>query len=213
MQLWHNATTGPGKAFWDKTVADFQAANPNVKIKIQAIQNEDLDGKLQTALNSGSAPGHLPAARRRQDGRDGRGRPADGPHRRSPPRPSRRSATARSRPSARRQGLRDAVDVLPGGFFYSKDLFKKAGITRRRRRWTSSTRDVDQAQGAGSRRSPSAPRTPGRPPLVLLLRAARVQQGDARRRRQDKTFDDPCWTKAGKDLRRSPARSRSTRAS
>src|SRR5688572_16729998 len=56
MQFWHNATTGPGKAFWDKTVADFQTANPNVKIKIQQVQNEDLDGKLQTALNSGSAP-------------------------------------------------------------------------------------------------------------------------------------------------------------
>src|SRR4030095_17221433 len=56
MSFWHNATTGDGKAFWDKTVADFQAANPNVKIEIQSIQNEDMDGKLQTALNSGDAP-------------------------------------------------------------------------------------------------------------------------------------------------------------
>jgi len=56
MTFWHNATTGDGKAFWDKTVADFEAANPNVKINIQSIQNEDMDGKLQTALNSGSAP-------------------------------------------------------------------------------------------------------------------------------------------------------------
>src|SRR3954464_8889718 len=56
MTFWHNATTGPGKAFWEKTVTDFQAAHPNVKIKIQALQNEELDGKLQTALNSGSAP-------------------------------------------------------------------------------------------------------------------------------------------------------------
>src|SRR3954453_23576260 len=37
MQFWHNATTGPGKAFWDKTVADFQTSHPNVKIQIQAI--------------------------------------------------------------------------------------------------------------------------------------------------------------------------------
>src|SRR5215204_6105543 len=56
MTFWHNATTGPGKAFWDKTVADFQTANPNVTIEAQSIQNEELDGKLQTALNSGSAP-------------------------------------------------------------------------------------------------------------------------------------------------------------
>src|SRR3954464_9663679 len=56
MQLWENATTGPGKAFWEKTAADYHTAHPNVTIKLQAIQNEDLDGKLQTALNSGSAP-------------------------------------------------------------------------------------------------------------------------------------------------------------
>src|SRR4051794_8441735 len=35
MQLWENATTGPGKAFWDKTAADFHTAHPNVTIKIQ----------------------------------------------------------------------------------------------------------------------------------------------------------------------------------
>src|SRR5689334_2517102 len=56
MTLWENATTGPGKAFWEKAAADFHTAHPNVTIKIQTVQNEDLDGKLQTALNSGSAP-------------------------------------------------------------------------------------------------------------------------------------------------------------
>ena len=56
MQLWENATTGPGKAFWEKVAADYHTAHPTVTIKIQTVQNEDLDGKLQTALNSGSAP-------------------------------------------------------------------------------------------------------------------------------------------------------------
>src|SRR5450756_478941 len=54
--FWHNATTGAGAAFWDDTAATFEADHPNVTIEIQAIQNEDLDGKLQTALNSGDAP-------------------------------------------------------------------------------------------------------------------------------------------------------------
>ena len=26
MTFWHNATTGDGKAYWEKTVADFEAA-------------------------------------------------------------------------------------------------------------------------------------------------------------------------------------------
>ena len=56
MTLWHNSTTGPGVEFWEQTVADFEEANPGVTIEIQSIQNEDLDGKLQTALNSGDAP-------------------------------------------------------------------------------------------------------------------------------------------------------------
>ena len=56
MTFWHNSTTGDGKAYWESTVKDFETANPNVTINIQAIQNEDMDGKLQTALNSGDAP-------------------------------------------------------------------------------------------------------------------------------------------------------------
>ena len=56
MSLWTNATTGPGAAFFEDTVKSFEAANPGVTIKIQTVQNEDLDGKLQTALNSGDAP-------------------------------------------------------------------------------------------------------------------------------------------------------------
>ncbi len=56
MTFWHNSTTGPGKAYWESTVADFEEANPGVTIEIQSIQNEDMDGKLQTALNSGDAP-------------------------------------------------------------------------------------------------------------------------------------------------------------
>src|SRR5687768_5264089 len=56
MTFWHNSTTGPGKAYWDDTVAAFEEANPGVTIEVQSVQNEEMDGKLQTALNSGDAP-------------------------------------------------------------------------------------------------------------------------------------------------------------
>ena len=56
LTFWHNSTTGDGKAYWEKTVDAFEEANPGVTVKIQSIQNEDMDGKLQTALNSGDAP-------------------------------------------------------------------------------------------------------------------------------------------------------------
>jgi raffinose/stachyose/melibiose transport system substrate-binding protein len=56
MTLWQNSTTGPGQEFWDTAIAEFESDHPGVTIESQAIQNEDLDGKLQTALNSGDAP-------------------------------------------------------------------------------------------------------------------------------------------------------------
>src|SRR4051795_6190579 len=130
MQFWHNATTGPGKAFWDKTVADFQASHPNVKIQIQAIQNEDLDGKLQTALNSGSAPdiffqrggGKMAAMVEAGQVKD-----------------ITNDITAETKQAVGDAALKTEqidgktyavpVSILPGGFWYSKNLFEKAGVT------------------------------------------------------------------------------------
>ena len=55
--MWHNSTTGDGKAYWESAAKAFEKENPNVTIKIEAIQNEDMDGKLQTALQDpNSAP-------------------------------------------------------------------------------------------------------------------------------------------------------------
>ena len=55
--VWENSTTGDGKKFWEDAAAAYEKKNPNVHIKIEAIQNEDMDGKLQTALQDpDSAP-------------------------------------------------------------------------------------------------------------------------------------------------------------
>ncbi|NJP75576.1 extracellular solute-binding protein, partial [Streptomyces sp. C1-2] len=54
--LWTNATEGRGIDFWEAAAKDYHAEHQDVTIKIQSIQNEDLDGKLQNALNSNSAP-------------------------------------------------------------------------------------------------------------------------------------------------------------
>lgn len=140
MQLWQNSTTGPGKAFWDKTAADFHTAHPNVTIKVQSIQNEDLDGKLQTALNSGSAPdiflqrggGKMAAmveAGQLKDITDGIN--AD----------TKQAVSEAALKTAQIDGKAYAipVSILPGGLWYSKDLFQKAGVTTPRPPWTSST--------------------------------------------------------------------------
>ena len=56
LTFWTNATPGPGLMFMQNAVKSFDAAHPGVTIKMQAIQNEDYDGKLQTALASNTAP-------------------------------------------------------------------------------------------------------------------------------------------------------------
>jgi raffinose/stachyose/melibiose transport system substrate-binding protein len=202
MQLWENATTGPGKAFWDKTAADYHAAHPNVTIKIQAIQNEDLDGKLQTALNSGSAPdiflqrggGKMAAMVEADQLKDISGDITD----------------------ATKQALGDAVlgagqvdgksyaipiSILPGGLWYSKDLFQKAGVTA-----PPTTRDefnaaVTKLKANGT---PVALGAKDAWPAAhwfyfFALRACSKDTLDATAK--SKTFDDPCWTKAGNDLK------------
>jgi raffinose/stachyose/melibiose transport system substrate-binding protein len=202
MQFWHNATTGPGKAFWDKTVADFQTAKPNVKIKIQQVQNEDLDGKLQTALNSGSAPDiFLQRGGGKMAAMVEAGQLKD---------------ITNDITSETKQAVGDAalgtgqidgkayavpVSILPGGFWYSKNLFKKAGVA-------AQPTTLDELNAAVTKlKAIDAPIALGAKDAwpaahwyyFFALRACSQASLDAAAK--DKDFSDPCWTKAGEDLK------------
>ncbi|WP_092541751.1 ABC transporter substrate-binding protein [Actinoplanes derwentensis] len=202
MDFWHNATTGPGKAFWDKTVADFQTANPTVKIKIQQVQNEDLDGKLQTALNSGSAPdiflqrggGKMAAMVEAGQLKDITGDIS--------------AATKQAVGDAALQtGQVDGkayavpVSILPGGLWYSKDLFTKAGVTTPPATLDEFNSAVTKLKAKGT---PIALGGKDAWPAAhwyyfFVLRACTKATLDAAAK--DKNFGDPCWTKAGEDLK------------
>ncbi|WP_248148190.1 extracellular solute-binding protein [Microbacterium aoyamense] len=129
MTFWHNSTTGDGKQYWDDTVAAFEEANPGVTIEVQSVQNEEMDGKLQTSLNSGEGPDIFMAR--------GGGKLAD--------------IVAAGQVKDLTAGLTGAttndvgaalnafaidgknygvpVSILPSGIFYSADLFETAGVT------------------------------------------------------------------------------------
>lgn len=127
LTFWHNSTTGPGKEYWDETAAMFEEET-GVKVNIQAIQNEDMDGKLQTALNSGDAPDVFMAR--------GGGKLADIVE----------AGQALDLTDLIDDDVRDAVggtlnafsvdgkvygmptSVLPGGIYYNKAMFEEAGI-------------------------------------------------------------------------------------
>jgi len=202
MSLWQNSTTGPGQEFWDKTVADFEADNPGVTIDVQAIQNEDLDGKLQTALNSGDAPdiflqrggGKMAAMVAAGQLMDITGGISDQVKDEIPE----GSFIANS--------LEDKVyampvAVLPGGIFYSQDLFDAAGITEAPATITDLETAVEKLKTTGV--APIALGAKDAWPAAhwFYFFALRECSPDVLAEAADtKDFSDGCWIKAGEDL-------------
>lgn len=202
MTFWHNSTTGPGKEYWDSTVAAFEAANPGVDIEVQSIQNEDMDGKLQTALNSGDAPDIFMAR--------GGGKLADVVE----------AGQAMDLTDSIDEATRAAVGegalsafsiddkvygmptaVLPGGIYYNQALFQAAGITA-----TPTT--VAELAAATDALEPT-----GVAPIALGAKdawpAAHYYYFFAVRHCSEETLDavaesldfsDECWLRAGEDL-------------
>jgi len=202
MTFWHNATTGPGKAFWDKTVADFQAAHPNVKIQAQAIQNEDLDGKLQTALNSGDAPdiflqrggGKMAAMVEAGQLMDISDSITDA---------TKKVITPGSFKPSQIEGKTYAMPagVLPGGFFYSKDLFAKAGITQPPATLAELEADVQKLKATGVAPVALGGKDAWPAAHYYYFFALRACSPDTiTSTAKSLSFSDPCWLKAGQDL-------------
>lgn len=130
MTFWHNSTTGEGKEYWENVVAAFEDENPGVTIEIEAIQNEDMDGKLQNALQAGDAPDIFMAR--------GGGKLVDvveaGKVMDLSDKVSEETKAAVNEAAFAAFEVHDGlygmpVAVLPGGLFYSEDLFDDAGIT------------------------------------------------------------------------------------
>ena len=202
MSLWQNSTTGPGQDFWDATVASFEADNPGVTIDVQAIQNEDLDGKLQTALNSGDAPdiflqrggGKLAAMVAAGQLMDITGGISDQVKEEIPE----GSFIANS--------LEDKiyampVAVLPGGIFYSQDLFTAAGIADAPTTMDEFDTVVEQLKDSGV--APVALGAKDAWPAAhwYYFFALRQCSPDVLAEAADqKDFTDDCWIRAGEDL-------------
>lgn len=202
MTLWHNSTTGPGVEFWEQTVADFEKDNPGVTIEIQSIQNEDLDGKLQTALNSGDAPdiflqrggGKMAAMVKAGQLKDLTDAIA-GPAAEEIPDASYSANSLDGKIYAM------PVAVLPGGLFYSQDLFDQAGITE-------NPTTLDELEEATV-----ALKSAGIDPIALGAKdawpaahwyywlALRECSSDTLAAAADEMdFSDECWVRAGEDL-------------
>ncbi len=202
MTFWHNSTTGEGKAYWEETVAAFEEANPGVTIEIQAIQNEDMDGKLQTALNSGDAPDIFMAR--------GGGKLAD------VVKAGQAMDLTDAIDDTTREAVGDAalsaftvdgkvygmpVSILPGGVYYSEDLFEQAGVTANPTTIGELEGVVDQLKTAGV--APIALGAKDAWPAAhwyYFFALRECSQDTINTAASERSFDDPCWLKAGEDL-------------
>ncbi len=197
--VWHNNTTGNGPQFWDDTVAAWNAVHPEVTIELQPVQNEDLDGKLQTALNGGDAPDVFLQR--------GAGKLAD---------------MVNAGFVADITDLIDAPDIpegafgadtyqgkiyavpmtiLPGGMFYSKDLFEQAGITEPPVTLDDFNAAITKLKDAGI--TPIALGAKDAWPAAhwyywFALRECSADALENAASTQD--LSDPCFLKAGQDL-------------
>ena len=202
MTFWHNATTGDGKAYWDAMVADFEKAHPNVTITVTPIQNEDMDGKLQTAMNSGTPPTIFMAR--------GGGKLADvvqagqvmdltGKISSDVKSAYGNAIFSTFTVDGKIYGM--PTSVLPDGIFYSKDLFKKAGITSTPTTIDELSADVSKLKAAGV--TPIALGGKDAWPAAhwyYLFALRECSQDVLTSKAMSGDFSDPCWTKAGTDL-------------
>lgn len=198
--FWENASPGPGAEYWKVAAKAFQALHPNVTIKIQYVQNEDFDGKLQTALNSGSAPdvflqrgggkmqamvdaGQLQALDLTAADKANTGA----------------AALAAGTVDGKVYGM--PIDTAPEGIYYSKDLFQQAGITS-----PPATMDELQADVAKLKATGVAPIAVGAKDAwpaahwYYNFSLCECSQDTMTKAAKSLKFDDPCWTKAGEDL-------------
>jgi len=200
LTFWTNATPGPGLTFFQNAIKTFDAAHPGVTIKMQAIQNEDYDGKLQTALASNSTPdiffqrggGKMLAMVNANQVAPLTLTAAD---------QADISAAALAGETLNGKIYAIPMDQQPEGFYYSKDLFKQAGITS-----TPTTIPELEADVAKLKAINVAPIAVGAkdawPAAHWYYNFALRECSQATMNTAGTTlkFTDPCWMKAGNDL-------------
>jgi raffinose/stachyose/melibiose transport system substrate-binding protein len=200
LSFWTNATPGPGLTYYQNAVKAYHKLHPDVTIKIQDIQNENLDGKLQTALNSGSAPdiffqrggGKMLAMVNANEVQELHLTAAD---------KANVSAAALASESLNAKVYAIPEDSQPEGIYYSKDLFAQAHISS-----TPTTIPELEADVAKLKAINVAPIAVGAKDAwpaahwyynFALRECSKATMDKAA---TSLSFTDPCWAKAGDDL-------------
>lgn len=200
--FWHNATAGDGRQYWEDFAAEFESEHEGVTVQIEAIQNEDFEGKLTTAMQDlGSGPDVFMTlgGQKDQDMIDA-GQLMDLTDKISD---TVKTQMAASLDSATYDGKIYGVPttVQPGGIWYSKDLFAQAGITEVPTTWEELMDACQKLKDAGI--DPIAVGAKDAWPAAhwyywLSLRICSPDVYDESMANKD--FSAECWTAAGEKL-------------
>lgn len=198
---WHNATADPGMTAWKNAAAAFHTAHPNVTIDVQPIQNESIKTKVQVALQ-GTPPdifqqwGGGAEATQIQSGKL-----ADLTSLTSSWIGQLGKSVAGWQVNGKQYGVPYDYHVV--GFWYRTDLFTKAGISGPPASFDDLLADITKLKAAnitpisvgGKDKWPDAfywenfvLKECPKDTIVSGIAAAK--------------FDDPCFTKAGDDLKK-----------
>ena len=200
--FWTNATTGDGRQYWEDFAAAIESEHEGVTVQIEAIQNEDYEGKLTTAMQDlGSGPDVFMTLGGQKD-RDmiAAGQLMDLTDKISD---TVKTQMAASLDSATYDGKIYGVPttVQPGGIWYSKDLFAQAGITEAPTTWEELMDACQKLKDAGI--DPIAVGAKDAWPAAhwyywLSLRICSPDVYDESMANKD--FSAECWTAAGEKL-------------
>lgn len=200
--FWHNATAGDGRQYWEDFAAAFESEHEGVTVQIEAIQNEDFEGKLTTAMQDlGSGPDVFMSlgGQKDQDMIDA-GQLMDLTDKISD---TVKTQMAASLDSATYDGKIYGVPttVQPGGIWYSKDLFAQAGITEAPTTWDELMDACQKLKDAGI--DPIAVGAKDAWPAAhwYYWLSLRICSPDVYEESMaNKDFSAECWTAAGEKL-------------
>lgn len=200
--FWTNATAGDGRQYWEDFAAAFESEHEGVTVQIEAIQNEDYEGKLTTAMQDlGSGPDVFMTLGGQKD-RDmiAAGQLMDLTDKISDTVKTQMAASLDSATyDCKIYGV--PTTVQPGGIWYSKDLFAQAGITEAPTTWEELMDACQKLKDAGI--DPIAVGAKDAWPAAhwyywLSLRICSPDVYDESMANKD--FSAECWTAAGEKL-------------
>ncbi|GEA88967.1 extracellular solute-binding protein [Cellulomonas cellasea] len=197
---WHNSNNEPGKGYYEKVAADFEAANPGVTVEISALAHEDMLTKLDASFQTGDTPdvymerggGELAAhveAGLVQDLSDGSSEAIE----------KIGGSVAGWQVDGKTYALPFSLGVV--GFWYNKALFQQAGITEPPATMADLIAAADKLKAAGI--EPISVGAGDKWPAAhywyyMALRHCSEQVLTDAVTLKD--FSDPCFVAAGEDL-------------